>query len=170
MPILKNAKHEKFARLVADGMAAGKAHRQAGFKTKTRNSSDSAASRLLRNVKISARVDELKIQAAADASEAAKITKADVMRMLRDNFKEARKLKEIGPANRAAELLGKEIGMFVERKRIGPLELADLTDEELEQLAKQFEQVLVSRTGAERNPRNTEAEESAERPSGTRTH
>lgn len=45
----------------------------------------------------------------------AKITKADVLKMLQEDRNDARANGQFSPAIRAAELLGKELGMFVER-------------------------------------------------------
>lgn len=45
----------------------------------------------------------------------AKITRADVLKMLLESRREAHENGQHSPAIRAAELLGKEIGMFVDR-------------------------------------------------------
>jgi hypothetical protein len=39
---------------------------------------------------------------------------------------------DIGPANRAVELIGKELGMFVDRSEIKATRIEDLTDEMLD--------------------------------------
>lgn len=66
MPVLKNARHEKFAQNVAKGKSATEAYRLAyGAKAK---SAEAAGSRLLSNVKVRKRVEELK-QAGADRAE-----------------------------------------------------------------------------------------------------
>jgi len=54
MPVLKNARHERFAVALAAGKAQGAAYAEAGYKP-----DDGAASRLSGNVKIQERVAEL---------------------------------------------------------------------------------------------------------------
>ena len=58
MPQLANARHETFANLVASGMAHGPAYAESGFNS-TGNAAEVSAVRLLRNVKVVARVSEL---------------------------------------------------------------------------------------------------------------
>lgn len=54
MPVLKNARHEKFAQALAKGKTATEAYAEAGFKPH-----DGNAARLRGNERISARVDEI---------------------------------------------------------------------------------------------------------------
>lgn len=77
MPVLKNSRHEKFAKLVSDGKSASASYRKAGYSAKGK-SSDEAASRLSRNIKVAARILELK-ERSADRAE---ITRASVLREL----------------------------------------------------------------------------------------
>ena len=58
MPELSNLRHERFSQNLAKGLNAGPAYSAAGFKA-VRHSADVAASRLLKNVDIRARVAEL---------------------------------------------------------------------------------------------------------------
>jgi hypothetical protein len=62
MPVLKNQKHEKFAQRIALGEAAGAAYRKV-YQAKA-VAAEAAGSRLLRNVKVSARVAEIQGKAA----------------------------------------------------------------------------------------------------------
>jgi phage terminase small subunit len=64
MPVLKNAKWEAFAQGLAKGLAVGDAYVNAGYKD-----SPASATRLSKNVKIQARVDEL-VAKGADRAEA----------------------------------------------------------------------------------------------------
>src|SRR4051794_1954111 len=57
MPLLKNARHELFALGVAGGLSATQAYIKAGY---TKAGADRSAARLLRNVGVRARVEELK--------------------------------------------------------------------------------------------------------------
>lgn len=87
MPILKNAKHERFAQARASGMTVDAAYAEAGYQPHRSN-----ASRLSANDNISARVDEI-LNAAAERAgitaeeiftEAARIALSDI-RSLFDN-------------------------------------------------------------------------------------
>lgn len=60
MPVLKNAKHERFAQLRAEGKTATDAYVEAGFAA-----NDSNAARLNGNERIAARVAEILSKAAA---------------------------------------------------------------------------------------------------------
>ncbi len=62
MPILSNSRHERFAQALAQGMSAGAAFVDAGY-----SAHDSNASRLSRNDKVRARVDELQAAGAERA-------------------------------------------------------------------------------------------------------
>lgn len=59
MSALNNQRHERFAQELAKGSPASSAYKEAGYKT-SGNSAEAAASRLLRDVKVQARVAELK--------------------------------------------------------------------------------------------------------------
>lgn len=78
---LANTRHEQFCHLVLQGMAAGPAYEAVGFKTRNENTRNAAASRLLTEVNVAARLGFLKSQAAERAIDAAAMTKADVLRM-----------------------------------------------------------------------------------------
>ena len=131
MPFLKSQKHERFAQEVAKGADAGDAYEIAGFK---RN--DGNARRPKLNEAIVMRVEALLGEreaihnlSVARAIEETGITKAWVMERLRTNVDRAmQQVQAVGPngksgdfkydgavANRALELLGKELGMFVDR-------------------------------------------------------
>ena len=117
MPILANAKHERFAQALAAGKSAVDAYELAGYR---RNRGH--ASTLRRNPKLLKRVDEIletqgQIQGrgALAAIERAKLTKTTVIDMLIADRELARKNGQSSAAIRATELLGKELGMFVDR-------------------------------------------------------
>lgn len=169
MPILKNAKHERFAQLVAKGLAASNAYKESGY-TAEGNAAESAACRLLRNVQIVARVEELKQLAADLAVATIGKSKADVMRALWENHVLARASGEYSASNKALELTGKEMAMFIERKRIGPMDLADLTPEELDQLANQLEQLERNQAEHRGSAGDARPETSVSGPGGVSTH
>ena len=104
--MLKNARHERFAQGLVAGKTADAAYREAGY-----NASSSNASRLSGNEKIRGRVQELQKAAAARVE----VDQAWIMGKLRE-VAERCMGDEMNPAgaNRALELIGKQLGMFVE--------------------------------------------------------
>lgn len=148
MAALTNVRHENFAQLVARGKSFSAAYREAGFD----KWSGSRACRLAKDVKVRKRIEDLMRARATAADRAIENTGMDrawVLEQLRENMERAMQVKPvIGPdgkvtgeyeyagqvANRALELIGKELGMFIERKEQGrPGEFAHLSDEELEE-------------------------------------
>ena len=120
MPFLKSPKHERFAQEVAKGTDTGDAYEIAGFK---RN--DGNARRLKLNEAIVRRVEAL-------LGEREAIHNLSIARAIEETGSVDRamqKVQAVGPngevgdfkydgavANRALELLGKELGMFVDRR------------------------------------------------------
>jgi len=132
MTALTNPRHERFAQELAKGKTASEAYVTAGYKESRAN-----ASTLRQNQNILDRVSELlkehesiHAQATADAVKSVGLTKQWVIETLMDNVAKAMQAKAatndegqpIGEyqyqgnvANKALELLGKELGMFVDR-------------------------------------------------------
>lgn len=116
MGMLKNERHEAFCSAIARGASVGRAYRDAGFPGRGEMQS---GSRLLKRPEIQARIAELRatveIPARERAVEKAAISRAWVLEKLRGI---AERCTAEGPeftptgANRALELLGKELGMF----------------------------------------------------------
>jgi phage terminase small subunit len=121
MPALDNPRHERFAQELAKGKSADEAYQLAGYSENRGN-----ATRMKANESVHARVQELTERAA----EKAVLTKSWVIERLMTNAERA--LQEVAVrdsegnqtgefeyegavANRALELLGKELGMFVDR-------------------------------------------------------
>jgi phage terminase small subunit len=103
---LTNDRHEAFAQHVARGSSAVEAMKAAGFRGHRQN-----AHRLMTNDDVQSRIAELQDRAAANTV----ITREWVIEQLVDNARQAKQQGDIAPANKAIELLGKELGMFVER-------------------------------------------------------
>lgn len=138
MAVLTNARHERFAQELAAGKTATEAYTLAGYKP-----DDGHASRLAGNGRIVERVAELQGRAA----EGVVLTKQWVIEKLIENVDRAmqaipvtdREGRETGEftyegsvANKALELLGKEQGMFVDRKEVGkPGEFERMNADEL---------------------------------------
>lgn len=125
MPVLSNPRHELFAQELARGKSATEAYELAGYEP-----NDGNASRLKGNERISARVDEI----LGRAAERVEIDRAWVLERLIENANRAMQTNPVldhdgeitgeyryegSVANRALELVGKELGMFVERKEVG---------------------------------------------------
>ncbi|MGY3608347.1 MULTISPECIES: terminase small subunit [unclassified Bradyrhizobium] len=150
MPILKNPKHERVAQELAKGRSAAQAYIEAGYKANRHN-----ASALARTQPIKTRVSELlekrervDAKATEKAVEKLALTKEWVIDKLIENVERALQARPVrgkegeeqgeyqyqgSVANRALELLGKELGMFIDRKELGkPGEFESMTDEELD--------------------------------------
>lgn len=120
MGVLRNQRHEAFAHGLAKGKSADEAYQLAGFKANRGN-----AARLNANESIRARIEELQGMAA----ERVVVDREWVIAKLVENVNRAMQATEItkdgggtgefkydgSVANKALELLGKEIGMFVDR-------------------------------------------------------
>jgi phage terminase small subunit len=121
MSILQNPRHERFAQELAAGKSQADAYETAGYK-----GDRTAASRLSTNVNVQDRVAELQGRAA----EGVVLTRQWVIERLVENANRAMQAEAVtdsdgestgeyryegSVANRALELLGKELGMFVDR-------------------------------------------------------
>ncbi len=119
--ILENARHERFAQELAGGKTADEAYVLAGYKENRGN-----AATLKANQSIADRVAELQARAADGVG----LPRQWVIERLVENANRAMQAEAVttsdgaetgeyryegNVANRALELLGKELGMFVER-------------------------------------------------------
>src|SRR5262245_1003515 len=122
MPVLPNNKHELFAQGLAKGLSADAAYEQASYKPNRGN-----AARLKANESISRRVKELQEAAA----EKVVLTKQWVLDRLKEVVERAMQVEPVldregnptgeyafqgNVANKALELIGKELGMFTGRR------------------------------------------------------
>jgi phage terminase small subunit len=134
MPVLKNPRHELFAQYIALGKNATEAYATAGFSpgkdgNRSRGAAQSA-SRLLRGAAVRVRIDELTTQAGQSRSTKAWFDREFVIENLKRNLERAMQQEPVrdsqgnptgeyryngNVANKALELLGRELGMFVER-------------------------------------------------------
>lgn len=132
MPVLNNPRHEKFCQELAKGASCGAAYMAAGYDS-DEGSAFSAGSRLYKKDEIKARVAEIQERAASRVEEKIAVSKAWVIERLVQNVERAMQFEEIedrdggtgefkyegNVANRSLELIGKELGMFVDRKEVG---------------------------------------------------
>lgn len=157
MPALINPKWERFAQNIAAGDTTAKAaYIKAGFKAK---SASSGASALLRNEDVEARINELTEKIAQARANEIWHTKQYVLDGLKENYRRAMQLEEIrhkgevvglqyngAVANRALELLGKELGMFVDRVDMdAKLSVKDLSQEALDILLAEAAQLVAEK-------------------------
>ena len=129
MPSLPNYRQELFARGMANGMSATQAYKNAGYSDKDK-SAGNGGSALAQKSAIQARIAEIM----ADQARSLMLDKNYVLGKLIENIERSMvPTKKIvhqdgteetltynpAAANKAIELLGKELGMFVDRKETG---------------------------------------------------
>jgi len=149
--LLKNARQEHFAQLVAGGKAPAAAYVAAGFSA---SGAASCAARLLRDASVLLRVTELRKAVEEPSRERAiekaavgkawvldKLTKIVALGMaiepVRDqDGKVTGELKtgNLPAANTALGLIGKELGMFIDRKEVRTGALDGLEHDDLKTL------------------------------------
>jgi phage terminase small subunit len=148
MPALKNAKQELFAQNFVSGMGVYEAYQSAGY-----DGSPQAANNVRNNPNVDFRIQELmerraKIdeKATEKAIQKMALTKEYVISRLIENVERSMQASPVkgeeglfkydgSVANRSLELLGRELGMFVDRKEVGkPGEFDELNSSQLRQL------------------------------------
>jgi phage terminase small subunit len=161
MPTLPNARHERFAQAIADGRTAGEAYLAAGYSCGPQKARGHGH-RLRTSEDVQTRITELlraRERVAEKGTELAiaqtALTKTWVLQTLRLNAERALQARPVldkdgnptgqyryegAVANRALELLGRSLGMFIERTEQGkPGDFSHLSDEELDaQLTRQL--------------------------------
>lgn len=162
--MLRNTKHEHFAQLVAKGEKAGPAYVAAGYSV---NGADQSAARLLRDAEVCSRIAQLREAVEKPsrerAIEKAAVDKAWVLHELIEVVKMAKSAEPVrdnegnpigeykqnlNAANKALELIGKEQGMFVDRKEIRTGALDDVSTAELEALDAAYTAIYAARKTA----------------------
>jgi hypothetical protein len=158
MPILTNPRHELFCQELAKGKSAHDAYVLAGYKESRKN-----AAALKSKSDIKGRLSELLTpraemvsRATQEAADEVQVSKAWIMSRLKENAERALQAVTVtdadgniveykyegNVANRALELLGKEIGMFIARSEAGaPGEFAGLNN------SRDIEQLIAERLG-----------------------
>lgn len=174
MSVLKNAKHEHFSQLIAKGEKALKAYILCGF---SENGAAQSANRLLKRANVMVRIDELRkaIEGPATerAIEKAALDKAWVIKELMENVRMAKAAEPVldrkgvptgeyqqnlSAANTALALLGKELGMFIDRRESGkPGDFAELTDDELNKQLAEADAAIAASDRAIATARSTAA-------------
>ena len=148
MPVLSDPRHERFAELVASGRTPADAYVAAGYKERT---AYTCGPRLLKRPEVRDRVHELRQTAAQVSVTRSALNREFVLGELMDNALKAKQDQQWASSNRALELLGKELGMFVDRAAHSfswDGDLSKLTDEQLDKLIEQFEAMLAAQNDA----------------------
>ncbi len=153
MPALNNARHERYCQLVVDGKGSEEAYRLAGYRHNSGN-----ASRLRNSEPVIARIAEIleeraaiTAQGVAAAVKAVKLSKQAIIEMLLEDRAAARAAGQTGAAIRAAELLGKELGMFIDRSDITVRTIDEMTDDEVRRLVEDARQAQLAQRGERLN-------------------
>lgn len=147
---LRNARHEHFAQLVAGGKNPPAAYVAVGY---SEAGAAQSANRLLKDALVCSRIAEMRAAVAEPsrerAIEKAAVTKAWVLSQLVENVRMAKQAEPVvdaqgnetgeyrqnlPAANVALGLIGKELGMFIDRKEIRTGELDGLGHDDLKQL------------------------------------
>lgn len=164
MSILTNRKHEHFASLVASGSSATRAAVTAGYSERR---AASTGSELMARPEVSARVMELRGAMTERQVERVAVDRAWVMEklakivamgmqaepVLDDKGNAAGEYRQnLTAANKALELIGKELGMFVDRKEVRSGPLDGLSPEELKALDDALGVVLARRPEPKAGP------------------
>ncbi len=119
------------------GVKNAEAYASAGYSP---NGAERAASRLLKNVRIHARVMELQAECSALVVRRLVLDRNRTLNRLNQVVDLAIKDGDYRSANRALELIGRELGMFMERSQsvVWDGDMSKLTDLQLKNLLQQF--------------------------------
>ena len=104
-------KQETFVRKVAEGMAASRAYREAGY-TATAHAAEVMASKTLRNAEVAARLAELR------AEQANEVTIDSLAREFDENRAHALRVDQVGAAVQATAMKAKLFGFMVDRQQV----------------------------------------------------
>lgn len=141
MPALPNTRHELFALYVARGENPAEAYKKAGFSPK---GASQGAYKLKKIEAVATRIAELCFLASQIPLADDWLKKSFVLEGLRKVFVMAMDEKKLGDAIRALELMGKHLGMFVDRTEHTMFwdgDPAKLTDGQLEVLTRHLERL-----------------------------
>lgn len=141
MPVLKNAREEKFCQGIIAGLSLSDAYAAAGYKPNRHNAASKA-----KEEHVAARILELQSAVTEKVVGTAVVDKAWVIARLVENVDRAMTAIAVtdregnptgewkyegGVANKALELLGKDIGMFVDRTKNINKSIVAISDEPL---------------------------------------
>ena len=131
MPQLTNKMWETFAQAMARGVNQTNSALEAGYSDV---SAHVRGCELAKKPAVKARIEELRRKADKLAVQAVACDREWVLRELVATYEAARAAKNQTAANRALELIGKEQGMFIDRKMDVKSPLEALSTQQLQQL------------------------------------
>ena len=134
MSVLEDPRHERFVQELVKGSGQGEAYLAAGFNAKSVSVASAAATRLLKNVKIQDRFNELKGRIAQKVEDKMILT-------LEQHMSELERLRELSKQNgqlsaaiKAEELRGKLRRFYVDQVEHGDVgEFAQASDDDLDE-------------------------------------
>ncbi|MGQ9370401.1 terminase small subunit [Azospirillum sp. ST 5-10] len=132
MPVLANALWERFARAYARGATGTNAAIEAGY---AKAGAAARACEALKRPEVQARITELREGINREVQVQLSVDRQWVLAELAANVGSAKSAKDHSAVNRGLELIGKELGMFVDRKMDVRSPLESLTVAELKALA-----------------------------------
>jgi phage terminase small subunit len=106
-------KQETFVRKVAEGMAASRAYREAGY-TATAHAAEVMASKTLRNAEVAARLAELR----AEQARRHEVTIDSLAREFDENRAHALRVDQVAAAVQATAMKAKLFGFMVDRQQV----------------------------------------------------
>lgn len=113
MPVLENSKHELFAQGIAQGKSGRESYLAAGYQTKSDDGTDAAASRLLSDVRVQARIQELQARAANGVV----VTTATLLEDCRKIIDMAAQDAQFAAASQTIERMAKIAGLWVDKSQ-----------------------------------------------------
>lgn len=148
---LRSHNREQFAQLIAAGHSNADAYMATYGRTSkaTHRTIVECASRMRHRADVAARIAELEAAARAVAAERLALDKEGVLRRLVEVVDRCMQAEPVlnrrgeptgmytfnaAGANRALELIGKNLGMFVERSEVKTTALTELSDEDLQRM------------------------------------
>lgn len=169
MPVLQDPRLEIIAQHLSDGATQTDAY-AAAYPNTTRASSAASAARLMADVNkrlvVDSRVSEIlrereaaRVVALRVEAKKTGLNKAWVLEQLRTNYERAMQAEPViregqptgefryegSVANKALELIGKELGMFIERRETGqPGDFAHMTDDEIDRYIRERRHLLAA--------------------------
>ena len=141
MAVLQNSRHEKFSQLVASGVSATQAYVSCGY---SESGAAQSANNLRKKPEVAARVSELKEMAGYSSAQASAFNRMGVLHRLDLLSRKAEEAGQFSAAARCQELIGKELGMFVDRseQKHTIKRLEDIPHEVLEEAIRRGEEKL----------------------------
>lgn len=148
---LKNPRREKFCQLCASGVKPVDAYISLGY---SKNGAPQSASALLKNPEVSNRVREIQEEVSAYTVANVTFDRERVLARLDVLSRKAEAAEQYSAAAKCEELLGKHVGMWVERsvQTVWNGDVSSLTSDQLARLTNTFEQIAAEQKESLQDP------------------